>query len=357
MIPLTLSATSDAEGPFVTRLGGGNNSTCHRSRLEYLDDQLSIWCGDHGLLEVRHGGENIDGDVVLVDPARGRLERLIRAGSLHNTLLITEQCDQLCVMCSQPPKKTHEDRFDHFTQACMLADQGTIIGISGGEPTLHMAGLLEMMEEVIEHRPDLSFHVLSNAQHFTSDQVSRLRDKRYRKVAWGIPLYSPYPLKHDAIVGKSGAYERLMHSLETLFLAAARIELRTVLLSQNVADLTPLARFLAANLPQIEQWSLMGLENAGFARRNFENLRLGLPERFAEIAPSLDLAVLHDIPVRLFNIPLCHLPEAYRHLGVASISDWKQRFAKSCGRCQARADCCGFFEWHPQELIDRVDPI
>jgi His-Xaa-Ser system radical SAM maturase HxsC len=357
VIPLVLSAASDADTPFVARLGGEQSSVVKCSRLEYIDDELSIWCGDHGLLEIYHAGENIEGDVVLVDPANGKAERLIRAGSRHNTLLVTEQCDQLCVMCSQPPKKSHEDRFAHFTEACMLADQETLIGISGGEPTLHMEPLLEMMEEVLDRRPDLSFHVLTNAQHFTPDQVLRLRHAWYRKVAWGIPLYSSYSDRHDAIVGKPGAFERLMHSFVTLFRAGARIELRTVLLSQNVSDLAPLARFLAANLPHIEQWSIMGLENAGFARRNFDDLRLALPERFAEIAPALDLAILHGIPVRLFNVPLCHVPAAYRHLAVASISDWKQRFASACGECRARANCCGFFEWHPQELVDRIVPI
>lgn len=357
MIALTLPAASDADRPFVTRLGGGEMPTAASSRLEEFRDDRSIWCGDHGLLEIFHAGENVQGDVVLVQPAKGRVERLIRAGSRHNTLLVTEQCDQLCVMCSQPPKKTHNDRFEYFTQACMLADEGTLIGISGGEPTLHLERLLQMIEEVLDRRPDLSFHILSNAQHFAPEHALRLRDPRYRKVAWGIPLYSSDPGRHDVIVGKPGAFERLMESFAMLFRAGARIELRTVLLSQNAADLAALARFVATNLPQIEQWSIMGLENAGFARRNFGELHLTLPERFTEVAPALDLAVLHGIPVRLFNVPLCHVPEAYRHLAVASISDWKQRFASACEECRAKADCSGFFEWHPQELVNRVAPL
>lgn len=357
MIALTLPAVSDADRPFVTRLGIGERSAHAQSRLEHASEERSIWCGSHGLLEIFHANENVQGDVVLVDPARGRVERLIRAGSTHNTLLVTEQCDQLCVMCSQPPKKTHEDQFGHFTEACMLADEGTLIGISGGEPTLHMASLLQMIEDVLACRPDLSFHILSNGQHFAPEHAIRLRDPRYRRVAWGIPLYSSNPVRHDVIVGKPGAFERLMQSFATLFRAGARIELRTVLLSQTVADLVLLSRFLSANLPQIEQWSVMGLENAGFARRNFNDLRVALPERFVEVAPAVDLAVLHGIPVRLFNVPLCHVPPKYRHLAVASISDWKQRFASACEGCRARADCSGFFEWHPQELVDRVAPI
>lgn len=357
MIALNLSAASDAPLPFVTRLGFNQGQSNGRSRLESSDGERSLWCGSHGLLEIFHRDEFIEGDVVLVYPGEMRAERLIRANSAHNTLLVTEQCDQLCIMCSQPPKKTHLDRFDHFIEACLLADEGMTIGISGGEPTLHMAKLLGMIECVGSQRPDLSFHVLSNAQHFEREHVEQLRDPRFSKVVWGIPLYSCDPARHDAIVGKVGAFERLIESFRLLLLAGTRIELRTVLMSENVDQLPGLADFIAANLPHVEQWSIMDLENAGFARQRFAQLRVDLPDRFDAISPALDRAILHGIPVKLFNVPLCHVPPSYRHLAVASISDWKQRFAKNCHQCSAKPDCAGFFEWHPEELIERATPI
>ncbi|MBL7373277.1 His-Xaa-Ser system radical SAM maturase HxsC, partial [Escherichia coli] len=84
----------------------------------------------------------------------------------------TERCDQLCVMCSQPPKKTHVDRFALFEQACLLAEPDSVIGISGGEPTLYKAELLGMIERVLTARPDLAFHVLTNGQHFQSEDIA-----------------------------------------------------------------------------------------------------------------------------------------------------------------------------------------
>lgn len=357
MIALTLPAKSDAALPYVTRLGGRSLAEPGTSRLEAAGSERSIWCGEQGLLEVTHRTEKLEGDVVLVEPGAGRVERLIRSNSRHNTLLVTEQCDQLCVMCSQPPKKTHIDRFDHFTRACLLADEGMTIGISGGEPTLHLVRLLEMIGEVRGRRPDLSFHILSNAQHFEEEHIQLLRDATFEKIVWGVPLYSSDPACHDAVVGKVAAFERLMESFRILFLAGARIELRTVLMARNVGDLHRLSHFIAMNLPHVEQWSIMDLENAGFARARFAQLRVALPERFSEIATALDRAILHNIPVRLFNIPLCHIPAPYRHLAVASISDWKQRFADACGECSARPECAGFFEWHPDELVEEVTPI
>jgi hypothetical protein len=45
------------------------------------------------------------GDVVRIDPRRGGLTALYRRGSESNGFLVTERCDNYCVMCSQPPKE------------------------------------------------------------------------------------------------------------------------------------------------------------------------------------------------------------------------------------------------------------
>lgn len=357
MIPLALSARSDAEATFVVRLGEVDADPASEARLISKDGRSALWSCSTGLLEVEHQGEDLLGDVVLVDPLNCRTERLIRSSSQHNTLLVTEQCDQLCIMCSQPPKKSHIDRFNHFIEACLLAPEGMTIGVSGGEPTLHVERLFEMLESVLKARPDLSFHVLSNGQHFEREHVTRLASSNFRSVTWGIPLYSSHAATHDEIVKKRGAFERLMHSFEVLLLAGARLELRTVLTTRNLEELDDLARFAATNLSNVEQWSIMGLENIGFARRRFRELYVELPRRFDPLAAALDRALLFGIPVRLFNIPHCHIPAAYRYLAVASISDWKQRFGVSCATCRAKSCCSGFFEWHPDQLVEEVTPL
>src|SRR5882762_5548978 len=45
-----------------------------------------------------------EGDILRLDPATGSMRSLYRRNSLHNTILLTEQCNHYCLMCSQPPK-------------------------------------------------------------------------------------------------------------------------------------------------------------------------------------------------------------------------------------------------------------
>src|SRR3546814_3931661 len=74
----------------------------------------------------------------------------------------------------------------------------------------------------------------------------------------------------------------------------------------------------------------MQLEKIGFARQRWNDLRVDHASDFSTIAAALDHALLDDVPVRLFNFPLCTVPEAYRALAVPSISDWKRKYVPPC---------------------------
>lgn len=351
MIPLRVQAEIEAAAPYVTRVAArGSNAFDHESDSAIVceDPDGVALAGNRGMVSLDGVRANdIAGDVLLVDPTRGIVERLFRANSAHNTLLVTERCDQLCQMCSQPPKKTHDDRFELLLEASLMAPPEAVIGITGGEPTLYKGQLLDLVERTLEARPDVSFHILSNGQHIEDEDVGRLRSSLFDRVLWGIPLYSAEPTRHDRIVAKAGASDRLHESFERLLRAGARIELRTVVLTTNAPQLADLARHIVHRLSHIESWSIMQLESIGYARNRWKELLFDHASHFAPIAAALNLASLHGLRAFLFNFPLCTVPSAYRPFAVRSISDWKQKYVEPCLRCTARAACSGFFEWHP----------
>lgn len=356
MIALTIPARADGDHRFVTRLTDAGATSDQDSILVSRRGDRKIYSGKWGLFELTLIDEDIDGDIVAIDPNARVAERLVRSQSEHNTFLVTERCDQLCVMCSQPPKKTHVDRWDEFRQAALLASHGTTLGISGGEPTLYKHKLFDMLDDVLAERPDLTFHILSNGQHFEPADLPRLRSPGYKKVAWGIPMYSADPGIHDEIVVKPGAHERLRNSLAILLEAGSHVELRTVLLSANIDHLPGLAEYIASHLGFLDQWSIMQLEAIGFAKNRFFDLVIDAQKDFSLIAQSIDMAELFGIAVALFNFPLCSIPDNYRRYGAASISDWKRKYADACSDCGARGGCSGFFAWHPENAMT-VTPL
>ncbi|MBS7708109.1 His-Xaa-Ser system radical SAM maturase HxsC [Chelatococcus asaccharovorans] len=290
--------------------------------------------------------ERLDGDVVLLLPQQNIAHRLIRAGSNHNTFLVTERCDQLCAMCSQPPKRHHVDLFPLFEQAAKLAPRGATVGLSGGEPTLYKQQLFRFLRVVHEERPDLRFHILSNGQHFNNADLETMRSLPHDQILWGIPLYAPDAVVHDEIVGKAGAFDALMAGFTLLLKAGAAIELRTVVMTTNAQDLPELAHFIATNLPYCSTWAIMQLEPIGYGRKNWDRLFFDSSVSFTPISRAINIAAARGIDASLYNFPLCTVPSAYRSFAPSTISDWKRKYLSFCDECSLRRICGGFFEWY-----------
>jgi len=332
--------------------------TTHDAYLVEVDDETLTFGGPGGEFRVRGiSSDELDGDVLLVVPERRIAHRLIRSSSLHNTLLVTEGCDQLCVMCSQPPKRQHVNYLSQIETAAMLAPEQAVLGISGGEPTLFKHELFDMFGRLLSVRSDLSFHVLTNAQHFGPEDLPRLSQSS-GQVTWAVPLYSVDPSQHDKIVGKPGAHARLLESLDLLCRGGTLVELRTVMIRENVGDLPRIADFVTTHLPFIVRWAIMQLENIGYARRDWDKLFHDSSTEFASVGSAIDIAQARGVKALLYNFPLCTVPEGYRKYAPATISDWKRRYLPKCNGCVAQASCGGFFEWYPElRGFHRVQPI
>ncbi len=151
-----------------------------------------------------------DGDIVSINPRCGTINVLYRRGGNANTLLLTEQCNNRCIMCCQPPKNTHDPtRVQEAMEAIKLMDDCTAeLGISGGEPTLCTADLLQVIRTARNYLPRTALHLLSNARSFRVLAASRrLAAIRHPDLMVGVPLNADTPALHDFIVQAQGAFD------------------------------------------------------------------------------------------------------------------------------------------------------
>ena len=270
MIPLRIRAEVDEKHhPFIARLNSdvGNRSTEFDIFLtEVLDGVCTFESSGLSVKLLFNHPTLLDGDVLLIIPQKKIAHRLIRASSPDNTFVFTEDCDERCLMCSQPPVPGGGENSEFLKTAVLLAPENMTIGISGGEPTLFKHQLFQLLEFAQTHRPDLAFHILSNGQHIEQEDLSSLRNFNQRKLTWGIPLYSDRAKEHDIVVQKQGAFARLQDSLSVFCKSGSAIEMRTVVLKENVERLPCIADYLQVFAPFVCQWSIMQLENIGFAR-------------------------------------------------------------------------------------------
>jgi His-Xaa-Ser system radical SAM maturase HxsC len=363
MIDLRLQAHApNITDPFVIRTHAGRSSASvfavTPAEVEHLLARLSTTTNSSSVYDTAFGKVSfpgvtpgdIEGEVLLVLPQANIAHRLIRPNSQHNTLVVTESCDQLCVMCSQPPRKNHNDFFELLYSACLLSPNGSTIGLSGGEPMLFKSQLFRLVSSTLAARPDITFHILTNGQHFEPHDIGDLTQLPTDKILWGIPVHADNPSLHDNIAGKPGAYSRLMSSLAVLGRSGAMIELRTVLLTENAGGLPSLAKAVTTHMPFVSVWAIMQLECAGFARARWKHLFFDSSLNFLPVGTALDNVAAKALPVALYNFPLCTIPETYRMFATSSISDWKNKYLVQCDDCSIRHACGGFFEWYDSSI-------
>jgi His-Xaa-Ser system radical SAM maturase HxsC len=286
------------------------------------------------------------GDVVRVVPTRGELNVLYRRASPHNTMLMTEQCNSNCLMCSQPPKAAPDDYLvDVWLAALPLMSPETIeLGISGGEPTLLGDRFISILAACAQHLPSTAVHVLSNGRLFNylslAQSVARVGN---RDLMIGIPVYSDIASHHDFVVQAVNAFDQTIRGIINLKRCGVRVEIRVVLHRQTIGRLPQLGRFIARNLPFVDHVALMGLEMMGYTRANLEGLWIDPADYQRELAAAV--AELRDarMNVSIYNHQLCVLDRVLWPFARKSISDWKNEFVEACGACSVRERCGGFF--------------
>lgn len=203
-----------------------------------------------------------DGDVVRVAP-RGDFSVLFRRNSNHNHFLLTERCNNYCLMCSQPPRDIDDSHLvDDIAETIPLIDPGIrSLGFTGGEPTLLGERLFRLIRLCKSYLPNTGLHILSNGRLFSDAQYAKgYAAERHPDVMVGIPVYSDLPDVHDYVVQAVGAFDETIRGIINLKAENQRVEIRVVIHRQTYSRLPELARFIARNLLFVDQVALMGLE-------------------------------------------------------------------------------------------------
>lgn len=286
-----------------------------------------------------------DGDIGIIN--NGNMLRVILSRKAnHNTVLVTERCNNQCLFCSQPPKTTNDDwlLMQSALAIAAFAFDGDI-GVSGGEPLLYGDEFLNFLDFIAENASQTSLHVLTNGRHFSNSRFAKLVSEKTKniRIAFGIPLYSTRALTHDYLVGRHGAFDDTVAGIINAGNLGINIELRFIPTKLNINELPDLIEFTCRVFSNINQISVMGLESIGWARKNWKRVSID-NYKDTEIFSALDkVSQRTNMPLVFFNYPLCQLPRSVWPFAVQSISDWKNYYPEECNKCTMKKSCAGYF--------------
>jgi His-Xaa-Ser system radical SAM maturase HxsC len=300
-----------------------------------------------------------DADIASVS-TNGKLRVILSRNANHNTVLVTERCNNLCSFCSQPPKPGNDDWLLGQAMSA-LADfnfEG-VVGVSGGEPLLYGQRFIDFLDFVKEFSPKTDLHILTNGRafsnlEFTKEIANRQSDLHF---SFGVPLYSTNADVHDELVGAKGAFSETVKGIINAGNLGLNIELRYIPTKNNSNDLPNVIEYANRVFSNIAQISMMNLEPMGWARKNWESLYISPLDYSSTILRSIRASNFGVIPLVLFNYPLCHLDQIAWSYAVKSISDWKNHYPAGCEGCRMIDSCGGYFASAEGKYLDEPRKI
>lgn len=281
-----------------------------------------------------------------INPTSGRVRLLYRRSSRHNFFLVTERCNNYCLMCSQPPKNVNDGWIvDEIALALPLVDPETpALTFTGGEPLTEGHRFIELLKLARDVLPDTAIHVLTNGRAFASPETANAWSAvRHPNLTAGIPIYAAVDRIHDYVVQAKGAFDQTVLGVLHLKDRGQRVEIRVVLHAITAPRLRETCSWIARNLPFVDHVALMGMENTGFAIANNDTLWIDPVDYQEPLKAGVDVLSAAGVRVSIYNLPLCVLDPTIRPFAVQSISDWKNAYVAECDGCSARHSCAGFF--------------
>jgi His-Xaa-Ser system radical SAM maturase HxsC len=287
-----------------------------------------------------------DGDIIGIHNRSRKFRTLFRRNSRHNSFLVTERCNNYCLMCSQPPKDI-DDRWilDEIRKSLPLLDKATpTLTFTGGEPLSDWADFIHVLAECRDQLPRTAVQVLTNGRAFArSEIVGAWREVNHPSLIAAIPVYSAVDHLHDYVVQAKGAFDETILGILKLKDRGQRVEVRVVLHAQTAPAIAETCRWLARNLPFVDHVALMGLENTGFAIANEDLLWIDPVDYRADLAAGVDALSSVGVNVSVYNLPRCVLHRSVWPHAVQSISDWKNGYVEECTSCSEKPRCSGLF--------------
>ena len=322
-----------------------------RSRF-FLPHMVGDICAED-LTAIKHG------DLVSVS-GEGEILIVWEMGSHQNSLMLTEACNCLCMMCPQPPKK-HDPVLFKAAERTLELLKGKDIGnicLTGGEPTLLFEHFLSILRKCHVHNPNAQVSILTNAKIFASEKRAKeLASASTTNDIFCVSLHSDIDSIHDEIVGRQGSYNETQAGIYNLAKNRINIEIRHVITKLNYERLLEFAEHMYRYFPFCCHYAFMSMELHGIANKNIEHVYvdpIAYREQLRKAVLALHKRGLH---VSIYNTPLCLCHEDVRSFSRASISAWKNIFADACAMCSAKEACCGLFHTSAIPISLHITPI
>ncbi|MBU2529483.1 MAG: radical SAM protein [Elusimicrobia bacterium] len=276
------------------------------------------------------------------------------------------KCNSNCIMCTNMDSfiKQNSARYDlkhqikkfenyliHGGTYVTNSKDTSFLSLTGGEPTLH-PDFFKLITYFRRRVPGSRMVLLTNARKFASPAFT----KKFMSLAKppfeiGCALHGSTAAKYEAITRAKGAFAQALKGIENILKLSngQRLEIRIVLIKQNIKDFENILRLLLRKFPDTSKYRIVVIqyEIEGMSLINHKKIALTLKESSAIINRSFN-SIRKFEDFRLYHFPLCVLSAGLRKYAWITLPREDRIYKKECGKCSQKKKCLGLMKSYVQ---------
>jgi MoaA/NifB/PqqE/SkfB family radical SAM enzyme len=272
------------------------------------------------------------------------------------------KCNSNCIMCTNMDSFINQDsshydikhqikKFENYLLKggtyLNNAEDDSFLSLTGGEPTLH-PDFFKLIAYFRRRVPDTRIVLLTNARRFSSLTFA----KKFMVVAKppfeiACALHGSSAAKHEAITRAKGSFNQALKGIENILKLSngQRLEIRIVLIKQNVKDLESMLRLFLKKFPDTSKYRIIVIhyEIEGMSLINHKEISLSLTESSRIINKCFKLISRFE-DFRLYHFPLCLLSARLRKYAWITLPRTDRIYKKECRKCSHKKECLGLMK-------------
>ncbi len=278
------------------------------------------------------------------------------------------KCNSKCIMCtnmdsfinqdsSQYNLKTQIEKFENYLLKggtyLKNARDDSFLNLTGGEPTLH-PDFFKLTAYFRRRVPLTRIVLLSNARKF-SDSAFAKKFMRVAKPPFEIAcaLHGSSARIHESITKAKGSFNEALKGMENIlkFSRGQRMEIRIVLIKQNIKDFENILKLLLKRFPDTSKYGVIVIhyEIEGMSLINHKKIALSLKESSRVINKCFKIISKFE-DFRLYHFPLCLLNARLREYAWITLPKEDRIYAKECRACAQKRKCLGLMKTYAKHF-------
>lgn len=261
---------------------------------------------------------------------------------------VWNKCNNNCIMCSNYFVRNIDEGERTFSSMLSRVKEKEPepkeITFTGGEPFLN-PGIFDLIDRFRNLYPKTRINILSNGRLFYYPKYCAKLKKHFdSNMQLAVSICGHSSKVHDSVTLTKNSFVQTAKGIKNLLKQGIPIELRVIVLQQNVKHLEAIANYVSKNFKGINYVVFIFVDLVSNAVKNKKLVAVKYTKTIPYLAKSLNVLKKNNVDFRLYHFPLCILPAEYWKNSWVSVERSKIKPTAKCKKCTCSKECVGILK-------------